>query len=966
MKLDLLILLLFCFFFLNYMQENVNCKSQGGDGEVCKDAQVPKTLKKVRFSPETETLEYEPTACKRRGRRKAILPSAGKKRGRGAEKIGNVDVSDKARPVLELCEEDGKVIGGLVRRQLRNREVVIEESGEGGGEGLGVTRKYSTRRGSGKRGNGILLLDGDGVSEENVLMRSKRKVRKCKGTPALLSDESGKTQIVGRITRGKAKAEKKTSVIENKNEAVEVRDECEKVLQLEEALRGLGQNALRQESIVCQKGVAKEILTREAVEPGNDVRRSQRNEEKCKDSEPIPQEVVRRITRLGAQFAGNAFAIESGDKVVQVREECKGAVLEESSKGLGRNISRRKPVAPQKGKVGSDGPHVKRGTRKRSRNSDLEVVMETEASEEPREEIEEAAVPIGHLRSREVLIEESGGGRGRGDLVVPRKYSTRKTSRKRGNDESSDGIDRITRAQAKAEEKTSGIDNKTETIEVQDECEMVLQLEEPLKGLDGNALRKKSNVHHKEVECEIVIGKGVEHGEVVRRSNRNVAKFTDSGPIPQEVVRRITGFGAQFAANESVVKTRVEVDEVKKERKGAVQLEESSKRLRRNASRQKSVAPPDGKVGSDEPQVKRETRKLSRNSNLEVVMEVEDSVESREENEKDTVPVGHLRRSRRNTVSLHSADELEMGQAVGRIRQASEQVSGRDVHVMDEPLMFSRSASRHTSIATSNEMDENVECVGKVGQLKQNHESVLEKETPAVVGESSVVKPTRQSMQHVSKSDLGGSSVSSETVENKQQNTSRLPIMMEEDACTEEPLIERTGMTMLESAGDKNHSSLNCSKVLKPSNKRNESKSKSSGIRRIDFVDVSAVYFEAEEGMDTTTNLEETQSPTSLKLVGDSTHQETPKTARKLVDLNEETNIVVHDTTNLVPDGIADREVDDQSFRSSKRGADFVNDNSAQPELAEFQIKACVMVFPADSFLSANQSDIAGKCVFIK
>lgn len=179
----------------------------------------------------------------------------------------------------------------------------------------------------------------------------------------------------------------------------------------------------------------------------------------------------------------------------------------------------------------------------------------------------------------------------------------------------------------------------------------------------------------------------------------------------------------------------------------------------------------------------------------------------------------------------------------------------------------------------------------------------------------------------------------SHVVSNEMVSASRLPIMIEEAAVTEEPPIEHTEFTVPEATIHENHLSLNCNEVLKTSEKRKVSKSKMCGSG-IGFVDVS----DTEQHIDATINLEEIQAPSLLKVVEASTDQEIPETASQHAVLNEEANTIADDTETVVPEGIVEGDVDDQSCQFLKSGTDFVNDNSAEPGLAEFQTKACELL----------------------
>ncbi|RQO90766.1 hypothetical protein POPTR_005G194350v4 [Populus trichocarpa] len=758
------------------LKANENPITQGY-GEVPNESDstnVPKKSKNVKFSPDVEVREYEPSVYKGRKRSlvdsgkvngslprarnrvqrtverhvdKVVLPVVGKKRGRGGEKKGsvgveNVDFSDKPQPPAITKDGGAQLVKGgdnLSRRQLKSREVVIEKNVEGGEGDLVVSRKNSKRGVSRKRGNseGSALLDevslenvsaNDDAKPANVPSRPRRSVRKNVST-SLLSVELGKSGIVGRTTRSRARVEN-TSVADNKAQTFEVHDECEKVLQTEEPLKGIGSYALGRKSFVPQKGVAVEILIDEGVESGKGNRRSRRN---------------------------------------------------------ARN---------------------KEGT----------------------------SLSSGDFSKTEI-------------------------------------VGRTTRSHSKLEENTSSLTaNKSETIERQGKCEKVVQDEELLRDLGRYTLRRKSMVPPKGVEVVTLPEEGLESVKDIRRSKRNMVKDTDSKSIMQVAISKRAKFGAQVAGNACAVESAVEVTKVNKEQNRAVQLGESLKAQGRNASRQKHVTAQKGKVESEGPEVKRETRKQPRNPYLKAVNEVEASVQSRGGIEKAAVPIGHLRRSRRNTVvssSTFATDELGT-----------------------------------------------VEAVGKVGQLKRKRNPMMEKDASAVVGECLVGKPSRQSTKRASKSDLVGYTFLDKTVEKKEQSISALPTMVEEAIFTEEMRNQDTGLILPEATGDKyNFSSNRWEEVFKTSDKKG-SQSKTSELRRTSFFEVSALCSDIQEGIYRKTILQETSSPTSISLtpVSACANQETLKNASQPAVLNEEANIVVGDMEKL--------DVDDPSCRSTDDGAD--------------------------------------------
>ncbi|KAJ6954045.1 hypothetical protein NC652_005698 [Populus alba x Populus x berolinensis] len=240
----------------------------------------------------------------------------------------------------------------------------------------------------------VEILSEEGVESVKGGRRSRRNTSKKECT-SLSSGCFCKTEIVGRTSRSRSKLEENTSsVTANKAETIEIQDESQKVLHLEEPLKDFGRYALRRKSIVPQKGVAVETVSKKDLESVKDARRSKRNMAKATDSKPIVQVVTRRRTRFGAQAT-----VESADEITEVNKEHNKAVqLEECLNTQDRNASRQKSLTAQKGQVGSEGPDEKIETIKQSRNADLKLANKVEASGQFSSEIEKAPISIGHVR----------------------------------------------------------------------------------------------------------------------------------------------------------------------------------------------------------------------------------------------------------------------------------------------------------------------------------------------------------------------------------------------------------------------------------------------------------------------------------------------------------------------------------------------------------------------------------------
>ncbi|KAI5597375.1 hypothetical protein BDE02_02G061800 [Populus trichocarpa] len=380
--------------------ENPKGQGQGEVQNVSDSMKVTKILKNVKFKPDVEIREYEPSVYKGRKRRRSMVnygkvigspPGSrnreqrtvggnvdevvGKKRGRGREKKGsvgveNVDVSDNSRPPVITKEGDVQLVKGedkSGRRRLRSREVVIEENVEGGEGELVVSRKNSKRGESRKRGNRDGIRFSDEVSEENVSAKddaktanapsgSRRNARKNEST-SLLSVDFGKTESFGKTTRSRAKLRENTSSITaDKAETVEVQDEYEKVLQTEEILKGAGRNALGRKSFVPRKRLVVEILSEEGVESVKGGRRSRRNTSK-KEGTSLTSgcfcktEIVGWTSRSRSKLEENTSSVTANKaETIEIQDESQKVLhLEEPLKDFGRYALRRKSIVPQKG-----------------------------------------------------------------------------------------------------------------------------------------------------------------------------------------------------------------------------------------------------------------------------------------------------------------------------------------------------------------------------------------------------------------------------------------------------------------------------------------------------------------------------------------------------------------------------------------------------------------------------------------
>ncbi|KAL4333215.1 hypothetical protein GQ457_07G022340 [Hibiscus cannabinus] len=315
---------------------------------------VKKQTKKVRFSPDNQTFEYEASVYqqpRRRSRRQTLsnnpaqvlenavsedikksegcqsrvtrsrvqnaveeeihmlsLLPVGRKRGRGgkrikdAEEVANIGDSEG----LELGQKEDannghdKVTGGLSGRQLRSRKNVARKD----------SKKIRNDKGSDK----VHFLD-ESSDGKNGTQQSVRNARKGDQGVAFNSDVE-KVEVVSRVTRqSRAQSKDVASMVKNEVKIVEVKDgnETEKPL-----------------------------------------RRTKRNSEK--------------------DWAKSAA---SDGQVTKVQEQSKRDItLVEPPECLRRHSSRQKSVASQSGKKGNKEELPKEETRKQSRTTELEAILE--------------------------------------------------------------------------------------------------------------------------------------------------------------------------------------------------------------------------------------------------------------------------------------------------------------------------------------------------------------------------------------------------------------------------------------------------------------------------------------------------------------------------------------------------------------------------------------------------------------
>ncbi|KAF3445491.1 hypothetical protein FNV43_RR10667 [Rhamnella rubrinervis] len=295
-----------------------------------------------------------------------FFPPATKNRGRGRRE--NVDVCDKPPPIADLVDKDdgyeasAKSRGGLIKRQLRSTDVVIEADEKACDGELAPLRENSILKASKKTRNvkasdGVVLVDqifednvlaGEAAKPEKVPKRSKGNLSKGKGCNSLNEDldEIG----IGRRSSRSRKVDGKDFAVECESGIHEVQIENQKALQLEEPVKGLGKNISR-----CKSNgrVQNEILALECIERGQLVKGSRKRS--------IPNGPLRRSQRHTASLSFAATAggeLRTQENVGSMKLSKKGppeadANVAQPSKQSSWNASRNFSVVNSKEVVGT-------------------------------------------------------------------------------------------------------------------------------------------------------------------------------------------------------------------------------------------------------------------------------------------------------------------------------------------------------------------------------------------------------------------------------------------------------------------------------------------------------------------------------------------------------------------------------------------------------------------------------------
>ncbi|KAG8660645.1 hypothetical protein MANES_02G181350v8 [Manihot esculenta] len=458
-----------------------------------------------------------------------------------------------------------------------------------------------------------------------------------------------------------------------------------------------------QKSRASQEGEASKNIARDSVEARKGFRRSKRNMAKCTDSEIMKVDVVSRITRSGAQFAGNSSTVggKGENEVFGVAKECEGAVrIKKLSEGLSRNGSRRKSVAQHNDEVESYGQEVLKEARKKSMNLNFANVNEVNASLASTERTEKVSITAaGQRRSRRkaavvnstAAIDEHGIGESIGKVKKSNENVLREDAK----------VSNELRRSTRNASRQCSVANFNKMNEIADSV-----------GNIGQLKRKREAIKETEATLD-----GSLVGEPPRRSALEALK---------------SGLVGLSAACKSV--------------------EEKATENMKNANdiTISQLSEVDGLTTGESGFKTFEKRKVSKSK-------------ARGKTCIATVGVSALHSATKFEKNLASTPVL-LASAATEQASSIENVSGKDAEVSNKLQSSTGNASRQILVPTFNEMNEIADSNGKVGQLKRKRDAV--KGTKAYLDGSLDGEPPSGSTQ-VSESGFVGLSEPCISVEEK-------------------------------------------------------------------------------------------------------------------------------------------------------------------------------------------------------
>ncbi|KAK8692145.1 hypothetical protein V6N13_075623 [Hibiscus sabdariffa] len=545
---------------------------------------------------------------------------------------------------------------------------------------------------------------------------------------------------------------------------------------------------------------------------------------------------------------------------------------------------------------------------------------------------------------------------------------------------------------------------------------------------EGKNGPKQSMKNARKDQC-VAFSSDVEKVEVVSRMTRQsraqskdvasmvknevkIVEVNDGNEIEKPLRRTKRNSGKDCAKTITSVKSDTQTKKVQEQSEIDIAFVKPPECLRRHSSRLKSVVSQSCKGANKEEFPKEETRKRSRTTELEAIVEDSSEVE-RDKYDASSQQQAPLRRSRRRTVVLTApAAKLANKENIGGMEHLRAPLLGKSSNdkldaivednseverakyaVTSQHQAPSRRGRRKTVILTSPAAKlANKEYIGGTEQLrapllgkgtteellrkssqnssryilsgssKEDQISVVESDRGAkqqmqepILEEETFAReqhPVTQKRQRRSRriSSISASVVppnaTGKGVEKKQQSKSRMKTVEEEAAPTENlpspgelPAGKDALFVVSECAGNKTNLDLDVSKQVVKSGD-------------------APPFLNTEKDKDSSGNMEETLTESSVQLVGPSADQEMKQTAQKSRALYEkESNLVEENVEKLVKSGNFESEVNCMSSQTGKTTCVFKDANWSDPKRLKCESKGS---HRADSSMITVPAEIHG------
>ncbi|XP_048227098.1 uncharacterized protein LOC8283167 isoform X2 [Ricinus communis] len=754
-------------------KENLNSKEGNENNFEEEDNATKMKLKKVRFSPDVETREYEVSAYAkpvRRTSRRTTVPKeseesnlVGKKREKG---------------------NDGKVESVSVSRATRSRAVVDKEETSSSV----VEKKIETVRG--KRGLRSKKIDKDSVEEEKATGNEANSIHY----------EVMEVERVCRVTRSSA------SAVEGK--VLGAMKESKGVVRIKDSLKGLGMNVSTGKTVARfdgkvgsngQEVVLKDTRKRsrnvdlEVMTQVNDFFATKEVVEKASS----PSAVCPRRSRRKTTVFNSAVVIsdESGaGEPVGKRTRSNGTV---SGKGVcvtdeprrsTRNSSRQATSSKTAQNVGKVGQ-----ARKSRRKT---ILSSTVANDE---------TGAGEVGGKAKELNENASGKGAYVTDEPRRSKRNAYGKSSGaiSSDMNDSVEIV--GKVRRESKKCETVQETETAVIVEESLIgktprrskrhAFKSELPGASVPHGCIEKKQEnlptvpIVMKETMPEIISGKGAINEP--RRSKRNASRLhlTATSNETNVIAENVGNVGLQDRKSGTTQETETAVvaDDFSGVFFAPVEKQHQSiskipRRSTRSVSRQHLAATSDEMDEFADGKDGQQHGKSGTVQEPETVV-VDELVGNTPRQSTQHAFKSNLVRSSALTKSVDKKQQSISGVPFMMKETTPTNFSGEGVYMTDESRRFTRSASKQHLAATSSEMKEVTESVKKVGQGNKKCDAVEETETVGVVNKL-VGNSRRQSARHAFKNDLVRFSALRKSAEKKQQSLSRVPVTMKKTTPT--------------------------------------------------------------------------------------------------------------------------------------------------------------------------------------